>query len=321
MKIVVAHPARFPVVGYGGTERVVWWLIKGLAERGHDVVLFGLPGSKNPYGKVVESDFSQGWEQRIPDADVRHFFFTPPVALQSAPYLVTIEGNAKKGEQFAANTVFVSRNHAQRHGGSYYVYNGIDLAEYPLRPRNKDYWIFLAKASWRVKNVRGAIRAARAAGVPLEVVGGGYPWIPRWRGVRWRGMLGGAEKLAAISGCRGLLFPVLWHEPFGIAVVEALALGAPVVATPFGSLPELVPAHVGYIAHNDAELVEGIRQCKSLDPQACRQWVEAHFTNHQMTDSYLELYRKVQSGPLHVSPLVVTSDQGSMLAFDGRARL
>ena len=36
------------------------------------------------------------------------------------------------------------------------------------------------------------------------------------------------------------VFPSIWHEPFGIPVIEAMAAGLPVVATRAGALPEVV---------------------------------------------------------------------------------
>jgi len=36
------------------------------------------------------------------------------------------------------------------------------------------------------------------------------------------------------------VFPSLWHEPFGIPVIEAMAAGLPVIATRGGALPEVV---------------------------------------------------------------------------------
>ena len=41
-------------------------------------------------------------------------------------------------------------------------------------------------------------------------------------------------------GCHALLFPIDWPEPFGLAMIEAMACGTPVIAYPFGSVPEVV---------------------------------------------------------------------------------
>jgi hypothetical protein len=109
------------------------------------------------------------------------------------------------------NTVFVSRNHAQRHGSTEYVYNGLDWEAYgPVdfsRPRN--YFHFLGKAAWRVKNVRGAIDVATDAGVELLVMGGDRLNLKRgfrftWsRRVSFAGMVGGQQKLDMLNGSRG----------------------------------------------------------------------------------------------------------------------
>lgn len=51
------------------------------------------------------------------------------------------------------------------------------------------------------------------------------------------------------------VFPSLWHEPFGIPVIEAMAAGLPVVATRAGALPEVVvDGETGFlIERGDAE--------------------------------------------------------------------
>ncbi|MBP6443107.1 MAG: glycosyltransferase, partial [Gemmatimonadales bacterium] len=53
MNIVLYCPARLPVREYGGTERVVVWLARGLAERGHRVTVIALPGTKLPSATVI----------------------------------------------------------------------------------------------------------------------------------------------------------------------------------------------------------------------------------------------------------------------------
>ncbi|MEF9931013.1 MAG: glycosyltransferase, partial [Bacteroidales bacterium] len=53
-------------------------------------------------------------------------------------------------------------------------------------------------------------------------------------------MIGGEQKLNILKESKGLIFPVIWNEPFGLAITESLYCGAPVFGTPYGSLPELI---------------------------------------------------------------------------------
>ena len=86
---------------------------------------------------------------------------------------------------------------------------------------------------------------------------------------------------------------MIWDEPFGLAVVEALACGAPVIATPWGSLPEIVTPAVGVLAASHAELVEGLARAGDFDPEACRARVAAKFTHIHMAEAYLRYYKLV----------------------------
>ena len=54
------------------------------------------------------------------------------------------------------------------------------------------------------------------------------------------GEVGGERKQALLHRAAALLNPLRWHEPFGLVMVEALAVGTPVVATPKGAAPEIV---------------------------------------------------------------------------------
>ena len=96
-----------------------------------------------------------------------------------------------------------------------------------------------------MKNVRGAIQIARQARRRL-VVAGGYrvnlnmgPRITLDPNVCFRGMVGGDQKNRLLNQATALLFPVIWHEPFGIAVIEALYFGCPVFATSGERCPRL----------------------------------------------------------------------------------
>ncbi len=300
MKVALIHNAKFPVIGYGGTERVVWWLAKGLSALGHQVVLACEPGSQCPFAEVVAFDFSKPLASQLAaptltGADIHHYF-TTPAETPERPYVVTIEGNGRLGETYLPNTAFVSRNHAERHGAECFVYNGLDPEEYRFEPEKSEYLIFLAKASWRVKNLKGAIRFSRAKHKELHIIGGSRWWLPHWRGIHWEGTLHGATKANWVAKAKGLLFPIIWNEPFGIAVIEAMVSGTPVIATRRGSLPELITPQTGRLCDNSQDFLNAIDEIGSFSPEDCRQRVLENFHYQIMAENYVSCYEKVLTG-------------------------
>ncbi len=295
MKISHVIWTRFPITAYGGTERVCYWLAKAQAELGHEVTVFCRPGSSLPFANVKEIPESLSHlDPLLPKGtEIVQLYGTPNYRIDN-PYLVNIGGNGQAGERFSPNTVFVSQNHAARHGWTEFVHNGIDISEYPLHTKKEEFALFLAKASWKVKNLKGALRIARAAALPLHVAGGRAPFWEHWRGgVISHGMVGGEEKLSLLQRAAVLLFPVIWQEPFGLAVVEALACGTPVVATPRGALPEIIDAKSGVLADSFVGLVEAVSQAKKCKPEECRARVAEAFTHHHMAEKYFFYYKKI----------------------------
>lgn len=295
MHIVLTHPAVIPPLKYGGTERIVYWLGKALLQRGHRVTLISARGSRLDGATIIPIGKGDSWEKRVPDdADILHLWGTPGSELPRKPFIVTIQGNGKPGERFHPNTVFISHNHAENHSSKHFVYNGIDPDEYPCDPKRLDRLVFLAKASWKVKNLVGAIEIARAANLPLEVLGSSpsQRLLPRWRGVKYYGMVNDIEKRAVLRSSRALLFPVRWPEPFGIAITEALASGCAVFGTPYGSLPEIVNSSCGFLSNDASEIIRAIRS-KTFSPDACRARVYQGFTHLNMADAYLKYYQSI----------------------------
>jgi glycosyltransferase involved in cell wall biosynthesis len=306
MRIVHVVRSRLPAAAYGGIERVVWWLAKEQSAGGHEVVLLADAGSECPFAAVVLRDPHLPIEGQIPaDADVVHFH-NPYRGPLERPYLVTVHGNPRVGEISDRNAVFISRDHAIRNGSDVFVYNGLDPEAYgnPRLEWTRGYFHFLGKAAWRVKNVRGAIRVARKAGLPLTVLGGrrlnvhmGFRFTPD-RNVSFAGMVGGELKNRLLASSRGLIFPVLWPEPFGLAVVESLYFGCPVLATPYGALPELVPPDVGLLSASSDELADAARGIDAFSRRRCHEWVMDRFTARTMAAEYLKLYERVVSGEI-----------------------
>src|SRR5205823_6365274 len=138
------------------------------------------------------------------------------------------------------------------------VYNGIDPSEYVFNPGKRDpSYLFFSKTNWSVKNLKGARQLCRKASVPLWISGENRPtrsrsWITLKRKLgfdreTWIGPMAGEKNAQVLSRSRALLFPVSWPEPFGLVIAEALISGTPVLATPRGSIPELVTPDVGVV--------------------------------------------------------------------------
>lgn len=303
MHVTLCKTGKMPIPPklYGGTERIIYWLGKALVELGHQVTLIAnaqshIPGAELRPIAPDERD-PQAWLRLIPPStDIVHFHERPAAQI-GKPFLMTCHGNGRPGEQFPPNTIFVSREHAANHGSRHFVHNGIDPSEYSFSGTRENYALFLANARASVKNLRGAANVARRAGLELRVLGSrNWPLnlhrlLPPIRGVRYYGIIGGAEKYGLLARARCLIFPVRWHEPFGIAIIEALVSGAYVVATPYGSLPEIVTPEVGALSAKAEELVEAVKNPQRFSPAACRDHVwRGGFTHLDMARKYLRYY-------------------------------
>ncbi len=139
--------------------------------------------------------------------------------------------------------------HYRRH--SLVIHPPVDTAAFtPAHaPAAKDSPYLVVSALVPYKGVERAIRVCSARGVPLRIVGTG-PDEGRLRalagpGARFDGWLSAEALRDAYRDCRALI--QAHEEDFGIAPVEALAAGRPVVALAKGGASEVVTAECGVL--------------------------------------------------------------------------
>ena len=91
-----------------------------------------------------------------------------------------------------------------------------------------------------------------------------------------------------------LLFPIDWPEPFGLAMIEAMACETPIIAYRQGSVPEMIEeGHTGFIVNELEDPIAPARRVPELSRQRCREMFEKCFTARPMAHDYLEVYKKL----------------------------
>lgn len=304
MHVVVASHHRLPVEGYGGPQRVVVALVRALVALGHRVTLLAQPGSKLPEAaKIIEiaprllKDSSVDLKKYLPDnADILHAHFPLKKGPTGLPFVQTLHGNWKPNTPLPPNTIFLSKDHAARHGSTAFVYNGLDPAEYIYRRRKEQWDLFLGKLH-SDRGYHWAVDAAKRSGRQLIIAGG---WRPSFTGgIKYVGEVGGKRKAVLLARARCLWMPAQWDEPFGLPTIESLFSGTPVLGTKRGALPEILTPEVGAIASSLEEMIKAAHTIGTRSPEACRARAERHFTHLKMAESYVRMYEGMtQSGTL-----------------------
>ena len=184
------------------------------------------------------------------------------------------------------------------------IYHGLprDLLHFSAGPGK--YLAFLGRISPE-KRPDLAIEVARRVGIPLklaakvDVVDREYfetvikPLLSP-PDVEYIGEIGESEKNEFLGNALAFMFTIDWPEPFGLAMIEALACGTPVIARPCGSIPEVIRHGItGFIASSIAEMVAAVGKIDTLSREKCRQEFENRFTAEIMGDRYEHVYRQL----------------------------
>ncbi|HLZ63690.1 MAG TPA: glycosyltransferase family 4 protein [Ktedonosporobacter sp.] len=186
------------------------------------------------------------------------------------------------------------------------VHHGLPMAPFiPTMP--EDFFLWLGRIT-ADKGTHLAIQAAREAGVPLVLAGTVDKHVeeavqyfeelikPQIDGqqITYIGPVDMQQKTDLLRRARCLLNPIQWEEPFGMVMIEAMALGCPVISFARGSAPEIVAHRTsGFLVHDLHEMVHYIARVDELDRATVRAYAEQHFSVRAMAEKYFTIYRKV----------------------------
>jgi glycosyltransferase involved in cell wall biosynthesis len=188
------------------------------------------------------------------------------------------------------------------------VHHGIPMDVFrPTGRKREPFFLWLGRFMPE-KGAHLAIQAAKEAGVPIVVAGTIDRHMPESvsyfqdmikpqidnHQVRYVGPVNMKEKIGWMSRARGFLNPIEWEEPFGMVMIEAMALGCPVISFARGAAPEIViHRKTGFLVHDVAEMVRFTPRIDEISRETTRMYIEQHFSARVMAEKYIKYYRKV----------------------------
>jgi len=354
---LVAPPwVAVPPPEYGGTELVIDQLARGLTAAGQAVTLFTTGDATCPVERrwslptavgttaslYAELGHVQAAYRALEGCDLvhDHTLLGPMWASTigfGSPVVTTAHGEftPELADLFAAVgrhvAVIAISEHQRRTAPSVpvaaVIHHGIDVASLVAGRGDGGYVAFLGRMH-PDKGVHRAIRAARAAGKRLLIA------AKMWEPVEVRyfeqqvepllgddavylGQVGGAAKYELLAGAEALLNPIRWPEPFGLVMIEALAVGTPVLAFAEGAAPEIVDHGVtGFLCRDEQDMADRLAEVGSIDRTACRQVALDRFSIQRMVGDHLRLYRELVASHADVVDLRAPPTNGGVAAAE-----
>lgn len=191
------------------------------------------------------------------------------------------------------------------------VYNATDCEMLRPAATHGRYLAFLGRVSSE-KRPDLAVEVARRTGIPLKIAAKVDAVDRSWHEthlapllddplVEFIGEVDDAGKAELLAGALALVFPSSWPEPFGLAMIEAMACGTPVVALRYGAAEEVViDGETGFVCDSVDEMVDAVNHIDAIDRAACRDCAERRFSAPVMGAGYEAVYDCIAGteGPL-----------------------
>ena len=333
MRVAILSPVawRTPPRHYGPWELVASNITEALVAKGIDVTLFATgdsitkgklawcidrPYAENPTEdvKVHECLHISNFMERAGEFDIihNHYDFLPLTysRLINTPIVTTVHGFSSPlivpvYEKYNSDTNYVSISNANRHPALDYiatVYNGINTAEFTFNERPQDYFLFFGRIHPE-KGTLEAIKLAKRCGKRLIIAGliqdNDYfnskilPLIDNDK-VKYAGNCDPWQRNKLLGNAQALLHLILFDEPFGLSVTEAMCCGTPVIAFNRGAMTELiVHGKTGFLVDTVDDAEQAVKQLWQINRADCREQSIRLFSKERMAEDYLKVYTQI----------------------------
>jgi glycosyltransferase involved in cell wall biosynthesis len=199
--------------------------------------------------------------------------------------------------------------HVQHLAPTRAIHNGVRIGQFTFMDKvDADApLVFLGRIE-EIKGTHLAIEIAKATGRRLVIAGNravsaeGDQYFREQvephlsEQITYIGPVNDVQKNQLLGQAAAFLMPILWDEPFGIVMAEALACGTPVIGFSRGALPEIVTYDVtGACCSTIEEIIDATLNFQSFSRHECRKAAETRFSSDRIVDEYVDYYEEILS--------------------------
>ena len=153
----------------------------------------------------------------------------------------------------------------------YFLPNMINFPEHRERVQceNNDIYLFIGGIT-EVKGIRIFCEAVTKANVKAVVIGQGIlrdELEDKYPNIEFVGWKSKDEMIPYLQHTRCLIFPSIWYETMGLAVLEVMAYGIPVICSDLCAASEYVKDNISGVLYDGSseECIKAVEKCKRDD--------------------------------------------------------